>query len=121
VFNPHYFVYADIAMTEYMRTIGYPYPEGLPAAGSDLFAIHAEADYLGSAEFDDELTLASRVSYIGRSSMRFLTAIFRGEQLLTEVRVTYVHASVEGRRATPLPSPIVDAIVSYEHIAPERK
>ena len=52
VFNPHYFAYADIAMTEYMRAIGYPSPEGLPAAGSDLFAIRAEADYLGSAVYD---------------------------------------------------------------------
>lgn len=121
VFNPHYFAYADIAMTEYMRAIGYPYPEGLPAAGSDLFAIHAEADYLGSAVYDDELTLAARVEYIGRSSMRILTAVFRGEQLLTELRMTYVHASVEGRRATPLPTPIVEAIVGFEHTAPARK
>lgn len=121
VFNPHYFAYADIAMTEYMRAIGYPYPEGLPAAGSDLFAIRAEADYLGSAVYDDELTLAARVEYIGRSSMRMLTAVFRGEQLLTELRVTYVSASVEGRRATPLPTAIVEAIVGFEHTAPERK
>lgn len=80
---------------------------------------HAEADYLGSAVYDDELMLAARVAYIGRSSMRLLTAVFRGEQLLTELRVTYVSASVEGRRATSLPAPIGEAIVTFERTAPE--
>ena len=121
VFNPHYFTYADIAWTEYLRAVGCPYPEGLLALGSDLFAVHAEADYIGSAEYDDELTLAARVPYIGQSSMRTLTAIFRGEQLLTEVRMTYVNAALEGREARPLPPQLVDAILGFERIAPERK
>ena len=36
VFNPNYLAYADLALTEYMRRIGFPYPDGLLRLGSDL-------------------------------------------------------------------------------------
>lgn len=121
VFNPNYFVYADIAMTEYLRAIGYPYPAGLTEMGSDLFAVRAEADFLGSATYDDQLELAARVDSVGRTSFRLLVAIFRGTQLLTRVRNTYVHASLAEKKPAPLPTPLLASIAAYEHTPPTRK
>jgi len=77
VFNAHYLTYADVAFTEYMRTIGFPYPDGLQALGTDLFAVSASLDYQGSARFDDELEIGVRVERIGRTSIRFLIGVFR--------------------------------------------
>ena len=35
VFNGHYLMYFDVAITEYYRALGYPYPEGLAQHGTD--------------------------------------------------------------------------------------
>src|SRR3978361_1452685 len=80
VLNPNYLVYADLAMTEYMRAIGLPYPECVRRYAADLFAARAELDFVGSAAFDDQLELAARVEYIGRTSFRLRICIFRDEQ-----------------------------------------
>lgn len=121
VFNPHYFAYADVGMTEYMRTVGFPYPTGLLAFGADIFAVRSEAEFMASAKYDDELDLAVRIEYLGRTSLRFRTAIFRGEELLTAIRITYVNATVEERRPAPLAKDIVERILAFERTPPERK
>jgi acyl-CoA thioester hydrolase len=121
VFNPNYFVYADIAMTEYMRSAGFPYPSFLHELGSDLFAVRAEAEFVGSATYDDALELATRVDYIGRTSFRFRTCIFRGDELLATLHMTYVNAARDDKTPAPLPEVIVAKIIGYERSAPARK
>jgi len=121
VFNPHYFAWADIAMTEYMRAAGFPYPNGFLQHGADLFAVRSEADYFASALYDDLLELAARVEYIGRTSLRFLTGIYRDTQLLTQLRITYVNAAPADKRPAALPGTIVDKILAYERTPPLRK
>ena len=37
VFNGHYLTYFDVGITEYYRTLGYPYPDGLAQLGTDLY------------------------------------------------------------------------------------
>ena len=43
VFYPQYFVYFDVAMTEYMRELGFTGP-----VMTEFLTVHAEADYRGS-------------------------------------------------------------------------
>lgn len=121
VFNPNYLVYADVALTEYMRAIGFPYPEALVKRGSDLFAVRAEVDFKASARYDDELDLAARVCRIGRTSMALAVGIFRGEQLLCEVLLTYVNGSTKTQRPMVLPADFVETILAFEKTPPERK
>jgi len=45
VFNAHYLMYFDVAITEYYRALGYPYPQGLAQHGTDLFVKKAEVEY----------------------------------------------------------------------------
>lgn len=120
VFNPHYLMYADVAMTEYMRATGFPYPEALLPSGADIFAVNANLDFRSSARFDDELTLAVRTQRIGRTSMLFRIAVFRGEELLCDVRNTYVCATPHEQKPVPVPQVFVDAVLAYERTAPER-
>jgi acyl-CoA thioester hydrolase len=121
VFNPQYFAYADVAMTEYMRSAGFAYPGGFSQFGCELFAVRAEADFLASARYDDELSLATRIEYIGRTSLRFRTAIFRSDELLTSTAITYVNASLESKQPMPVPAEIVARIERFERTPPERK
>jgi len=121
VFNPNYFVYADIAMGEYLRAISFTYPEAFVRYGADTFAVRAEASFVGSAVYDDTLELAVRAEQLGRTSFRLLIGIFRGEALLTLLRMTYVYASSETKRPQPLSEELVAKIVSYERTPPARK
>jgi acyl-CoA thioester hydrolase len=120
VFNPNYLVYADNAMTEYMRAAGFAYPQALmPAA--DIFAVGSQIDFKGSARFDDELRVGARVERIGRTSFRFRICMFRGEELLTDIRTTYVCATPgEDRRTVPVPESFIAAVEAFEVLKPER-
>ena len=120
VFNPHYLTYADVAMTEYMRATGFPYPEALLPSGADIFAVNANVDFRSSARFDDELTLAVRTQRFGRTSMLFRIAVFRGEELLCDVRNTYVCATPKEQTPVPVPQDFVDAVMAFEKVAPQR-
>ncbi len=120
VFNPNYLAYADIALTEYMRRIGFPYPEGLIRLGSDLFAVRSEINFRASAKYDDELELAARISRIGRTSLTLTVGIFRGDELLCDVMMIYVNASPDSQKSTPLPEPLIETITAFEKRPPER-
>src|SRR5207248_4186369 len=72
VFNGHYLTYIDTAIAEYWRAIGLPYPEGyVERYGNDVYLRKATVEYLGSARYDELLTILSRVSRLGGSSMTF--------------------------------------------------
>lgn len=120
VFNPNYFVYADVGMTEYLREIGFAYPEGFSPFGTDLFAVNATANFRASARFDDELQLGVRVAHLGRTSVRFSVGVFREEKLLVDVTLIYANADAETRAPAPLPEPFVRKVLDFEPAAPSR-
>ncbi len=116
VFNVNYFLYFDVAMTEYMRALGY---EG--AMTMEFFTVHAEADYRGSAKFDDMIEIGARCVRLGEKSMTLALAVFRGEELLTEGSLIYVHAELGTKTTSPLPASFIERVCAFETIAPERK
>jgi acyl-CoA thioester hydrolase len=119
VFNGHYLTYFDVAITEYWRAIGYPYPDALLAHACDTFVKKATVEYHAPAGFDDVLDVGVRVARIGRSSMRFLLEIHRGQELLIEGEIVYVNADPATRRPTPVPDFLREAIRGYEVSAPD--
>ena len=65
VFNGHYLTYIDTAVADYWRAIGLPYPQGyVERYGADLFLRKATVEYLGSARYDEVLTICSRVGFL---------------------------------------------------------
>lgn len=121
VFNPNYLVYADNAMTEYMRAAGFAYPEALHPFGADIFAVSSSIDFRASARFDDLLRVGARVERIGRTSFRFRIGVFRDDLLLADIRMTYVCAtSGEDRRTVPVPETFITTIEAFEKQKPER-
>jgi acyl-CoA thioester hydrolase len=118
VFNAHYLTYFDVAVTEYYRAIGLPYPEGLLQHGTDLYAKKAVIEYHRSAGYDDVLDVCVRVARLGRSSLQFLPEIYRGEEHLISGELVYVNADPATRTAVPLPNFLRDAIKRFERTAP---
>jgi len=121
VFNPNYLVYADNAMTEYMRAVGFPYPQALLRFGADIFAAGSSIDFKASARFDDMLRVGARVERIGRTSFRFRIAAFRGDDLITDIRTTYVCATPdETRQTVPVPARFIEIVEGFETLKPDR-
>jgi len=121
VYNAHYLTYFDVALSEYMRAIGFKAPEGLGAFGCDIVLANANIDYRASARYDDELLVAARVAYLGRTSLRFRMGCFRDDTLLVEGRLAYVNVTLGEHVPAPLPQPFVAKVLEFERIAPERK
>lgn len=121
VFNPNYFVYFDIGVTEYFRAIGFAYPERLAEAGTDIFAVSAQANFRASATHNDVLRVGVRTALIGRSSLTLGFAIFRADDLLVDGTVVYVNAETKARRSAPLPAALIERILAYERTPPARK
>jgi YbgC/YbaW family acyl-CoA thioester hydrolase len=119
VFNGHYLTYIDSAIAEYWREIGLPYPHGyVERYGSDIYLRKATIEYLGSAGYDDVLTVCCRVGRLGRSSMTFQFEIYRDGELLITAELVYVNADPE-KKAAPLPDDVRERVKRYERVAPQ--
>jgi YbgC/YbaW family acyl-CoA thioester hydrolase len=121
VFNGHYLTYIDTAIAEYWRAIGLPYPQGyVERYGNDVYLRKASIEYLGSARYDDLLTVYCRVLKLGRSSMTFGFEIHRqgeGAPLVT-AELVYVNADPVSMKAAPLPEELRERVQRYERVAP---
>lgn len=103
VFNGHYLNYFDVAFTEYWRKTGLPDVITQSAAGLEMFARKASIEYHAPARFDDLLDIGVRCVDIGRSSMRFVLEIYRGDEQLVSGEMTYVYADSRVRKSEPVP------------------
>lgn len=114
VFNGHYLTYFDVAITEYWRALGIPYPAITERWGSDLFVVKAGLEYHAPAHYDDELEVAVRTARIGNSSMRFEIGIFRGDEHLIAGELIYVNADPATRKSKPVPAELRALIERFE-------
>lgn len=119
VFNGNYFLYFDTAIAEYWRAIGFNYPSDIVEKfGTDIYAVKATAEYLGSATYDDELDIGCRVGRIGRSSMQFLFGIWKSGTLITRGELIYVNADPATRKSAAWPDSLKNVVLGHEKTAP---
>ncbi len=114
VFNGHYLMYFDTAVTDYWRNLAMPYADTMHQLGGDLYVKKASVEYHASAEMDDFLDVCMRCDRIGNSSMTFVGAIFRGEELLITSELIYVYADPVAKKSQPIPPQLRDMMEGYE-------
>ena len=114
VFNAHYLMYFDTAITDYWRALALPYEEAMTQLGGELYVKKASVQYHGSARFDDRLAVALKCERIGNSSMVFAGAIFRGEELLISCELVYVFADPASQTSRPVPPGLRRLIERFE-------
>ena len=102
VFNGHYLTYFDVAVTEYWRAIGLPYPQTTADSGGEMYTVKSTIEYLSPARYDDELEVLMRCARIGRSSLTFVIEIWRGADHLINGELIYVDRSPVGNLSSPL-------------------
>lgn len=114
VFNAHYLMYFDTAISDYWRALAMPYEEAMVQLGGDLYVKKASIEYHGSAVFDDRIDVALRCDRVGNSSMVFSGAIFRGEELLITCELIYVFADPASQTSRPVPDALRHLLTSFE-------
>jgi len=114
VFNAHYLMYFDTAITDYWRALALPYEEAMVQLGGDLYVKKATLEYHGSARFDDRIDVALKCARIGNSSMAFSGAIFRGDALLISCELVYVFADPASQTSRPVPEALRRVLMGYE-------
>jgi YbgC/YbaW family acyl-CoA thioester hydrolase len=114
VFNAHYLMYFDTAMADYWRALALPYEEAMLQLGGDLYVKKASIEYHGSAHFDDRLDVALTCARVGKSSMVFSGAIFRGDELLITCELIYVFADPASQTAKPVPDALRSLLTCFE-------
>ena len=114
VFNGHYLMYFDTAVTDYWRSLAMPYAATMHQLGGDLYVKKASVEYHASAEMDDFLEVCMRCDRIGNSSMTFVGAIFRGDELLITSELVYVYADPVAKKSQAIPPALRELLESYE-------
>jgi YbgC/YbaW family acyl-CoA thioester hydrolase len=103
VFNAHYLMYIDTAMTDYWRALALPYEASMHALGGEMYVKKATVEYHASARLDDALDVGLRCARIGNSSSLFQAGIFCGDRLLISAELVYVFADPATQTSRPVP------------------
>ncbi|WP_296444282.1 YbgC/FadM family acyl-CoA thioesterase [Rhodoferax sp. UBA5149] len=114
VFNAHYLMYFDTAISDYWRALALPYDSTMQSLEGDLYVKKATVEFHASARVDDQLDVALKCSRIGTSSMVFTGAIFRGEEHLISGELIYVFADPSTQTSKPVPVALRDVLLGYE-------
>jgi YbgC/YbaW family acyl-CoA thioester hydrolase len=114
VFNAHYLMYFDTAISDYWRALALPYEEAMQQLGGDLYVKKSSVEYHGSARFDDTLEVALKCARVGNSSMVFTGAIFRGDELLVTSELIYVFADPASQTPKPVPDALRSLLSRFE-------
>ena len=101
VFNSHYLLYADEALTGLLRGLGTPYDE-LLARGLDTAVVASELSWVAPARYGDVVEVDAEVERIGRTSFTVAFTIGVADQPCCRVRTSYVLTDLE-RRPTAVP------------------
>ena len=114
VFNAHYLMYFDTAISDYWRALALPYEASMHQLGGDLYVVKATVEFHASAQLDDQIDVAMKCSRIGSSSITFTGAIFRGDQHLITGELIYVFADPATQTSRPVPEALRQILPGYE-------
>ena len=105
VFNSRYLEYADVAITEYYRSLGVP---PTAPAGSEVPEFHvakAAIEFKAPIYLDEEIDLCVRTLRVGRTSWTILIEIrgAEGNDIRATIEEVQVHVDLHTGTAAPLP------------------
>lgn len=114
VFNGHYLMYVDTAVSGYWRALAAPYHATMHRLGGDLYVRKALLEYEGSARYDDQLEIGLRCVHLGNSSIRMAAGIFRHGRCLVHGELVYVFADPASQSSRPVPEALRQWLQAFE-------
>jgi acyl-CoA thioester hydrolase len=112
VFNAHYFVYFDLALTELWRAAFGSYAEVI-RSGYDLVVAEASARFRGAARFDEEVDVALSIERLGDTSMTSGVEVRRDGELLVEGCMVHVWVDSETYEKRSIPPEARERLAPY--------
>ncbi|MCK9555953.1 acyl-CoA thioesterase [bacterium] len=105
----NYFVWFEIARTEYFRKLGYSYRE-FEKKGLFLPVVHASCDYKNKVEYDDEINISCTASAESKMKLVFRYEI-TGEKSKFIASGSTIHVFIDsGGRPVKIPEQIADLL-----------
>jgi len=103
VYYANYLKFFERARTEWLRALGIHQQALLDQEGAAFVVRSATVEYIAAARLDDEINLHLTVEKLGRASVQFQQAAWRGDTLLStaSVKVGCVDAASMRPRALP--------------------
>jgi len=114
VFNGHYLMYIDTAVTGYWRAMAAPYEDTLKYLGGELFVRKSTLEYHAPARHEDVLDVGIRCGRIGNSSIVLNGVVFRQDEALVNAEVVYVFADAVDRAPKPVPQELRELLQNFE-------
>lgn len=108
-FNGRYLEYADVAMTEFFRNLGWGYPEMLND-GFDPSVVKSTIEYHLPAVLDDLVQMDVRCTALGTSSFTLAFTLRRSGQTLCSIENIYVNVDAPSKRSIPVPQSIAESL-----------
>jgi acyl-CoA thioester hydrolase len=119
VFNGRYLDYADIAITEYWRAVGFR--EQFPDEPFEFHVARAVVNFRRPIMPDEMITVAARTVATGRTSLTQIAAIFGpngNDDLRSDIELVNVHVDLETHKSIRLPDFLKNSFASYDAGAP---
>ncbi len=104
VYYANYLKFAERARTEFLRALGEGRVDEPTREKKGFIVRRAAAEYLKSAYLGDLLSVSCDVVEVKGASVEIRQEIRRGEELLTEIKVTAVYFDFERMRPTRIPA-----------------
>jgi acyl-CoA thioester hydrolase len=101
--NATYLSYFEVGRVEWLRATGHSYRE-MERQGRGLVVVEALLQYRRPAFFDDELTLITNLTELGKVSLRFDYEVFRDGEILVTGHTR--HACIDLATSKPVRMPL---------------
>lgn len=96
VHHANYLTWFEIGRTEFLRSRGYTY-RAFEEAGLFMVVSDATVKYRAPAEYDDLLTVRTRVERVGSAHIKHAYEVIRGTQIVATGETTVVCVDEEGK------------------------
>lgn len=111
VYYANYLKFCERGRTEYLRSLGFENKTLSDEEGIFIVVRHVDADYLGSAQLDDHLSVETRVKEVKRASFVMEQAIFCQNKCIFAMKVTLACVN-DVIKPVKIPSKVRDALQS---------
>jgi acyl-CoA thioester hydrolase len=109
LFNSRFLEIADVALTEFVRSVGWPYAR-LLASGVDPSVVNAALHFQAPARFEDLLDVDVTCPHVGTSSFRLHIVLTRDDSPIALMDLTYVNVAPATATSRPIPIELAEAL-----------
>lgn len=106
VHHARYLDYLEAGRLEYLRHHGLDYREFEERTRLGMPVVEAHLRYRSPARFDDLLDVETWVAVCSRAKIVFESRILRGDEVLTEARITVACVDMVGERIVSVPDEV---------------